>query len=292
LATRVQTLLAQSAECEHMERTLTQVLAQIEERAPILSQQRAEYERVSPEAALLSTQPSWAILERDTLATSNGDDEQKLAKALKDGALLEKNADDLGPQNACLRYPSLPHDIDADDGGIVVGSPANGRSVLSAGTTAVNKTAAMAPAESVDDVIANRLVLFNSVPAIQAQNRRLLPLVRQLGSRVEDAERRWREEAGREQLAAVREAHEAMAEVAKQLEAAGREMEGRSAAGEASRREREALKATPRAVERRPAAEPSSADEKSGLTRLRVYKAEMESDAGRLRDELGAAQNR
>ncbi|KAL1711457.1 hypothetical protein EV715DRAFT_215297, partial [Schizophyllum commune] len=240
----------QSAECERMERTLTQVLAQIEERAPILSQQRAEYERVSPEAALLSTQPPWAILQRDALAASNGDDEQKLAKALKDGALLEKNADDLGPQvhhptreNACLRCPSLPHDVDADDGGIVDGSPADGRS-------AVNKTAAMAPAESVDDVIANRLVLFNPVPAMQAQNRRLLPLVRQLGSRVEDAERRWREEAGREQLAAVREAHEAMAEVAKQPKAAGREMEERSAAGEASRREREALKATVNRLQR------------------------------------------
>ena len=46
----------------------------------------------------------------------------------------------------------------------------------------------------------------------------------------------------------------------------------------------------PRAVERRPAPESSSADEESELTRLRAYKAEMESDAGRLRDELGAAQ--
>ncbi|KAI5827114.1 hypothetical protein K523DRAFT_340270 [Schizophyllum commune Tattone D] len=300
-----------SAECEHMERTLTQVLAQIEERAPILSQQRAEYERVSAEAALLSTQLSQAIVERDTLATSNRDNEQKLAKALKEGALLEKNADDLGRQvrhltreNARLRDPSLPHDIDADDGASVNGSLADGRSVLSAGTTAINEIAAMAPAESVDDVIANHLVLFNSVPALQAQNRRLLLLVRQLGSRMEDAEREWREEAEREQLAAVREAHEAMTEMANQLEAARREMDERSAAGEANRREREALKAMvnrlqrgehlegeqPRAVERRPVPESSSADEESELTRLRAYKAEMESDAGRLRDELGAAQ--
>ncbi|KAL1742749.1 hypothetical protein HDZ31DRAFT_42546 [Schizophyllum fasciatum] len=275
-----------TAEYEHMERTLTQVLGQIEERAPILSQQRAEYERVSNEAALLSSQLSQAIAERDALATSNRDNEQKLAKAVKEGALLEKNADDLGRQvrhltreNARLRDPSLPHDIDADNG--------------------------MAPAESVDDVIANHLVLFDSVPALQAQNRRLLLLVRQLGARMEDAEREWREEAEREQLAAVREAHEAMTEMASQLEAARREMDERSAAGEAHRREREALKSMvnrlqrgehvdgdqPRgALDRRPTQQPSDADDESELTRLRAYKAEMDSDAGRLRDELGLAQ--
>ncbi|TRM58157.1 hypothetical protein BD626DRAFT_410863 [Schizophyllum amplum] len=280
-----------SAEYEHMERTLTQVLGQIEERAPILSQQRAEYERVSSEAALLSNQLSQAIAERDSLATSNHSNEQKLAKTLKEAALLEKNADDLGRQvrhlmreNARLRDPSLPHDLDVEN--------LNG--------------------SSVDDVIASHLVLFESVPALQEQNRRLLLLVRQLGTRMEDAEAEWRQEAEREQLAAVQEAHEAMTDMAAQLEATKREMDERvsqqRAAVQAHVRERDALKSMVARLQRgeRVAAEElgsatrsplqppaplsGGAEDESELTRLRAYKSEMDSDAGRLRDELSAAQ--
>ncbi|KAF9483517.1 hypothetical protein BDN70DRAFT_873831 [Pholiota conissans] len=186
-----------SAEYDHMDRTLSSVLAQIEERAPILSQQRLEYERLQVEASQLGSQLAQALADRDAQATFAQEQGQKSVKSTNENNLLQKQLDDLGRQvRTLLREltrrddPTIPPDEELE-------------------ALAENDTQAM---------ISNNLVLFRSIDELQIQNQRILKIVRDLGERMEGEEKAYREIMEKEQAEAIREAHEAMQELASQLE--------------------------------------------------------------------------
>jgi uncharacterized membrane protein YgaE (UPF0421/DUF939 family) len=107
--------------------------------------------------------------------------------------LLQKQLNDLGRQVQALlkeiarrQDPTLPSDeeLEADESN--------------------------APAENIDEVITNHLVLFRNIKALQAQNQKLLGIVREMGAKMEAEEREYREALEKEQSEAVREAHEAV----------------------------------------------------------------------------------
>ncbi|KAI0647815.1 hypothetical protein C8Q79DRAFT_924901 [Trametes meyenii] len=196
------------AEYDHMDRTLSAVLAQIEERAPILSQQRAEYERLQSEASQLASQLAQALTERDALALTSEENAQKLSKSTRENQLLEKQLQDLGRQLRTLlkelgrhHDPSIPSDeeLELDD--------------------------STQPAENIEAVITNNLVLFRSIPQLQEQNQKLLKIVRELGTKLESEEKEYKEALEREQGEAVREAHEAIKQLQEQLESHKRSSE-------------------------------------------------------------------
>ncbi|PIL22755.1 transporter [Ganoderma sinense ZZ0214-1] len=196
------------AEYDHMDRTLSAVLAQIEERAPILTQQRAEYERLQAESTQLASQLSQTLSERDALATAAEENGQKLQKSLRENELLEKQLGDLSRQLRTLlkelgrhQDPSLPSDEELEH------------------------DAMSRPAENIEAVITNNLVLFRSIPQLQEQNQKLLKIVRELGSKLESEEKEYKEALEREQGEAVREAHEAIKQLQSQLESQKRSSE-------------------------------------------------------------------
>ncbi|KAH9948873.1 hypothetical protein B0H21DRAFT_731535 [Amylocystis lapponica] len=189
-----------SAEYEHMDLTLSQVLAQIEERAPVLTQQRVEYDRLKLEADQIASQLAEALSERDGYATAAEENAQKLAKTARENALLEKQLEDLGRQVQDLtrrigrqQDPSFPSDdeLEQDEG--------------------------IKPAENIEDVITNHLVLFRSIPELQEQNQKLLRIVRELGAKMESEEKDYKEALEKEQAEAVREAHQAIKQLQEQL---------------------------------------------------------------------------
>ncbi|KAF4577004.1 hypothetical protein EYR36_004990 [Pleurotus pulmonarius] len=198
---RLQEQFAQKcSEYDHMDRTLSAVLAQIEERAPILSQQRAEYERLQSEAAQLSSQLSQALSERDAKAAFAQETSQKLTKSTRENDLLQKQLDDLGRQVQILLKeiarrddPMIPSDEELEQ------TP-------------------MEPAANIEAVITNNLVLFRSIHSLQSQNQKLLRIVRELGDKLESEERDYKESMQKEQQEAVAEAHEAMKDLMRQLE--------------------------------------------------------------------------
>ncbi|KAI0736332.1 hypothetical protein C8Q72DRAFT_803970 [Fomitopsis betulina] len=197
-----------SAEFDNMDRTLSAVLAQIEERAPILSQQRAEYERLQQESGQLASQLSQALAERDTYAQSSEEHAQKLAKSSRENTLLQKQLDDLGRQIRVLlkelsrmQDPSLPSDAEFEF------------------------EENLPPAENVEEVITNNLVVFRSLPQLQQQNQKLLKVVRDLGARMEAEEKDYRATLEHEQSEAVREAHEAIKQLQEQLESQSKSSE-------------------------------------------------------------------
>ncbi|KAH9892020.1 hypothetical protein C8Q73DRAFT_650419 [Cubamyces lactineus] len=196
------------AEYDHMDRTLSAVLAQIEERAPILSQQRAEYERLQSEASQSASQLAQALYERDALATAAEGNAQKLSKSTRENELLEKQLEDLGCQLRTLlkelgrhQDPSIPSDEELE-----------------------NDESAR-PAENIEAIITNNPVLFRSIPQLQEQNQKLLKIVRELGAKLESEEKDYREALEREQGEAVHEAHEAIKQLQEQLESHKRSSE-------------------------------------------------------------------
>ncbi|KAI9059234.1 hypothetical protein FKP32DRAFT_1606262 [Trametes sanguinea] len=275
------------AEFDHMDRTLSAVLAQIEERAPILSQQRAEYERLQSEASQLASQLAQALSERDALATAAEENAQKLTKSTRENELLEKQLKDLGRQVRTLlkelgrsQDPSIPSDEELE------------------------QDESIRPADNIEAVITNNLVLFRSIPQLQEQNQKLLKIVHELGQRMESEERDYKEALEREQGEAVREAHEAIKQLQEQLESHKRSSE---VTIQAYMKERDMLRSLlarqqevggTRLTNGQVNGDARSADTPSDLAKeleevqqqFETYRTEMGIDSTRLREEALAAQ--
>jgi nucleoprotein TPR len=158
------------------------------------------------------------------------------------------------------------------------------------------------PGYDIHVVISNNLVLFRSIPDLQDQNQKLLAVVRELGTKMEAEEKEYREALDKEQSEAVREAHEAIQELAIQLE---RQKKSSEVTIQAYMKERDTFKAMLARAERSaprvgingdvngaiPAASSGSVAELEDVqAQFESYKAEMGMDAVRLREDLTQAQ--
>jgi nucleoprotein TPR len=260
--------------------------------APILSQQRIEYERLQSEAAQLASQLSQALADRDAHNIHAQETAQKLHKSTRENELLQKQLNDLGRQVQHLLKeigrrddPTIPSDEDLDQ----MEPP---------------------PAENIEAVITNNLVLFRSTAELQDQNQKLLKIVRELGAKMEAEEQDYRAAMEKEQVEAVREAHEAMKTLAMQLETQQKSSEIKI---QAYMKERDALKSLLARAERSSGASGVGADADTGVNgyhegssggaapdmarefaeiqnQFESYRTEMGMDSVRLRDEVIASQ--
>ena len=136
--------------------------------------------------------------DRDSSNARATEASQKFNKIQKENALLQQQLDDTARQLKTLlrelgrmHDATLPSDEDMQD---------------------------IAPAENIDDVITNNLVLYRSIPQLQEQNMKLLRCIRELGGRMEREESEYKEQLDFEQSEAIREAHEAIQALQSQLE--------------------------------------------------------------------------
>jgi nucleoprotein TPR len=165
------------------------------------------------------------------------------------------------------------------------------------------------PAENIEAVITNNLVLFRSIRDLQEQNQKLLKIVRELGAKMEAEEQDYRDAMEKEQGEAVKEAHEAMKTLAMQLETQQKSSEIKI---QAYMRERDALKSLLSRAERSSGASGTSTDADTGMAgyhegsssaapdmarefaemqnQFESYRTEMGMDSVKLRDEVVAAQ--
>ena len=209
---------------------------------------------------------------------------QKLRKSHQENDLLQHQLTDLGRQvRALLKElgrrtdPSVPSDEELDE-------------------------MPPLPANNIDAVITNNLVLFRSIPSLQEQNQKLLKIVRELGAKMEAEEREYREALEKEQGEAVREAHDAMQDLAARLE---QQQKSYELTIQAYIKERDTLKAMLARAERTslrggvngdvngaaPAASSDLATELEDVqAQFESYKVEMCMDAEKLREDLAQAQ--
>ena len=256
--------------------------------APILSQQRLEYERLQSEASQLGSQLAQALAEGEASSNFAQEQTQKLAKLNNENTLLQKQLDDLGRQvQTLLREiarrddPTIPPDEELENVEAALGT---------------------------ESLITNHLVSFKSIDSLQQQNQRLLKVVRELGQTMENEEKEYREAMEKEQTEAIKEAHDAMQELAAQLE---RQKTSSDSIIQAYVKERDTLRtmlarsektsALPQAATLNGSAVTNVAVVTTGQTDLAreledvhgqfdAYRKEMGIDSGRLRDDLIAAQ--
>ncbi|KAL5482794.1 MLP1_9 [Sanghuangporus weigelae] len=191
-------LAKKQRDMENLDRTLGGVLAELEEATPALAHQKQEIERVQAESDQLATQLSRALAERDASLVEL-QNAKKVEENLKgENALQKRQLDDLGLQIkgllkelGRLQDATLPSDEDLQ---------------------------VIQPASNVEEVITNNLVLYKSIPELQQKNMALLGLIREISSRMENAEQEYKARMENEQNEAIREAHEAIMTLQAQLE--------------------------------------------------------------------------
>ncbi|KAG8682421.1 hypothetical protein FRC09_016785, partial [Ceratobasidium sp. 395] len=261
----------QKLETRRLEECLAGILRDIEERAPLLTEQRIEYERLQQTAADLTQQLADAMKAQEGVRALEGE---------RDGCrreieVLQQQLADLSRQVVLLtREVAIRDDPSLADEEFTNGDEMD------------------EDATATDALITSELVLFRTLPELQAQNARLLRMTRELGARLEKEVAN--STAGEGLDAALREA----SEVVERLE---REVESLNLRSESLKRERDAWKRVARgtghgessltgtttAGEERVPAElmPARVDEE-----LLKQLEERSQEAARLRDELAAAQ--
>jgi nucleoprotein TPR len=261
-------------------------------KAPLLQEQRLEYERLSLEATSLASQLASALSARESSSRTSESLRLDLARVQSENTILSQQLSDLGRQVRTLvrvlgtkENPSLaenggdPNDPSFDE----------------------EEAAILRRAEEVGDtdaVVSAHLVTFHTLNALQAQNQKLLKITREMGARLEKGEEDARARVRGEENSAVREAHELVLQLKEEVEA----QRERVSVGE---KEREMLR---RLVQHRGGALPASSaapgggeggamDVDSDAARLLVdvqaafeaYKHETGVDMGRLREDLQKA---
>ncbi|KAG9124547.1 hypothetical protein FRC07_011170 [Ceratobasidium sp. 392] len=261
----------QKLETRRLEECLAGILRDIEERAPLLTEQRIEYERLQQTAADLTQQLADSMKAQEGVRALEG--ERNACRREID--VLQQQLADLSRQVTLLTHEiAIRDDPSLADEEFTTGNEMD------------------EDATATDELITSELVLFRNLPALQAQNARLLRMTRELGARLEKEVAN--SNAGEGLDAALREA----SEVVERLE---REVESLNLRSESLKRERDAWKRVARgnghtepgatgttaAGEERVPAElmPARVDEE-----LLKQLEERSQEAARLRDELGAAQ--
>ena len=155
-------------------------------------------------------------------------------------------------------------------------------------------------------MITNNLVLFKSIGGLQEQNQKLLKIVRELGRKMENEEREYREAMEKEQDEAIKEAHEVIQDLSAQLE---RQKKSSDGVIQAYMKERDALRGMLARAEKAGNANAARVNgvgaqhaELSGSpsdttkelaeiqSQFEAYRMEMGIDTGKLREDLTAAQ--
>ncbi|KAK9764735.1 Protein mlp1 [Basidiobolus ranarum] len=184
-------LVNEKRETSRLNECLQQILQDIEERAPILQEQRREYERVCLEAAEISNQLNTLIAESDEMNIKLEDAKLTSERFERENLSLRQENRDLGRQvQALLReverskgmsdsfFNSSSNNIDEDTDHL-----------------------------DTDSVISEQLTTFRSISELQQQNQRLLRITRELGERMEREEAERKESDIQQESEAVQEAH-------------------------------------------------------------------------------------
>ena len=186
-------LTIERAESQRLSEALSDILAEIQNRAPLLKEQRAEYERSTAENNELSVALAKALDDKDNFARLAESQRSHVDQKTREAAALLQQLEDASQQmrNLTRRLAIL------EDPTILDRSESNENGILQKDSV-----------ETANEYITNHLLTFRSVDELQSQNRKLLKIVRELGKKMEEEEEAVRDRVGRAENEAVEEAHE------------------------------------------------------------------------------------
>jgi len=143
---------------------LDTILEELERKAPLINEQKAEYERLMNSHDALAKRLEDAINERATLESTMSKARSDVQRAAREKKAIEQQAEDLSRQVQVL----LKEVEDMKSGRALMGG-------ASQTTSSANGVV------GASDVITDHLVEFKSIKELQEQNKRLLAVARQLG---------------------------------------------------------------------------------------------------------------
>ncbi|KAG8906638.1 hypothetical protein FRB99_006426 [Tulasnella sp. 403] len=188
-------LAAEKQESSRLSECLAQILADIEERAPTLHEQRVEYERIQRELLRLGPQLAEALQERDAEARNARVALDRAAAKEHENTLLERQLSDLSRQlRHVLRELAIKE------------NPALEEEALAAMEDSAGVHAQVQDLTDTDVIITDQLTLFRNIPDLQDQNQRLLRVTRDMSAKMETMEKEMREAAEQVESEAVRRA--------------------------------------------------------------------------------------
>ncbi|CED83939.1 Uncharacterized conserved coiled-coil protein [Phaffia rhodozyma] len=165
-------LVKQEAETRRLEDCLQEVLRDIQERAPLLKEQRQEYHRLVKTANELASQLSVVTSERDSQTQVILDLTSKAKQMSSSITDLESHISDLSRQIIALSREIAVRDdpamVNWQDFPVETESGEEG--------------------DDMESIISRNLIIFRSIPELQAQNQKLIKIVRELGKKMEAAE--------------------------------------------------------------------------------------------------------
>ncbi|KAL8279842.1 hypothetical protein RQP46_007692 [Phenoliferia psychrophenolica] len=277
-------LIKERSESKRLGECLNQILVDIEERAPVLKEQREEYDRLSVEATSLANQLADAVTSREAAERRSSALQLDIARLESEAAISSSNLGDLGRQvRKLLRQqagPSVagnPDDFDETEAEIL----------------------ARGELMDMDSVVSAHLVTFSDINSLQVQNQKLLKITRDLGSQMERKDELNVARARVEENVAIEEAHNMILRLKE-------DGESQRATNAAIVRERDMLRrmvdatvngSSALANGHRPDGEGSSVPGGTEGGRIgdvqasfEAYRTEMAVDTQRLREDLTAAQ--
>lgn len=200
-------LVFEKAESKRLSECLNEILAEIQDRAPLLREQRSEYERAVAENNDLSVALAKALEDKDAVTTLAEARLRQIEQKDREAAISAQQLEDtarqvrtLTRQVAILQDPSILDRGGEDD-------------------TEESSSGAMAEdSENADTYISQHLVTFKSIDQLQKQNQNLLKIVRELGKKMEAEETAVRDRIGRAENSAVEEAHDLILSLKEEVE--------------------------------------------------------------------------
>ena len=179
------------------------------EKAPLLQEQRQEYERLSVEATQLASQLAQALTDRDTSERRSESFRLDVERLSTDNVILTQQLSDLGRQIRTLSRALAKSENSSIEGD--VNDPAFDE----------EEAEILRRAEEsgdTDSVVSAHLVTFRSINELQIQNQKLLKITRQMGQQLEKGEEDAAARRRGEENKAVEEAHELILRLKEEVE--------------------------------------------------------------------------
>lgn len=198
-------LVFERAESKRLSECLNEILAEIQDRAPMLREQRNEYERAIAENNDLSVALAKALEDKEAVNILADARLRQVEEKDREAAIRSQQLEDtarqvrtLTRQIAILQDPSILERSAGDE----------------------ESSAGIAEAsDSADAYITQNLVTFKTIDQLQQQNQNLLKIVRELGKKMEAEEQAVRDRIGRAENSAVEEAHDLILSLKEEVEA-------------------------------------------------------------------------
>lgn len=177
--------------------------------APLLQEQRLEYERLSVEATQLASQLAQALTDRDTSERRTESFRLDVERLSTDNVILTQQLSDLGRQ-----IRTLSRVLAASDSTSIEGE-ANDPSFDEEEAVILRRAE---ESGDTDSVVSAHLVTFRTINELQVQNQKLLKITRQMGQQLEKGEEDAAARRRGEENKAVEEAHELILRLKEEVE--------------------------------------------------------------------------